>query len=312
MKHDMHHAGRLYDTAETNNIRSALDAIPADIDYENWVRIGMALKVELAEPGYYLFDEWSQGSSQYKQREIRQKWRSFKRNGITIKTVFKLAIENGWQRPKDFNYTPKPIDKELLARERAEKRKLQCEAAKTAQSLWYAGAVPSAHPYLKRKGIQAHGIHQLNVALLVPMRIGKKLWSVQRIYPNGGKFFLAGGKVNGTYFSIGQLDKRLWVCEGFATGASIFESTGDAVAIAFSAGNMANVAAYFLKHHSDIELLIAADSDPTGIKAAEAAMKAGLAARMVYPDFKPGDSGKDWNDHAALYGKNMTLKGLNT
>jgi putative DNA primase/helicase len=309
---DMHHVAKLYASVETNDIRSALHAIPASIDYEHWWRVGAALKSELGEAGFYVFDEWSRGSDQYKQSEVRQKWRSFKRNGITIKTVFRLAIDNGWSRPKDFNYTPRPVDKDLLAREHKAERLKHVQAAITAQAMWNAAVPETSHPYLQNKGIQDHGTRVLDDALLIPMGVGTKIWSVQRIYPNCRKYFLAGGRVNGCYFSIGKLDNSLWICEGFATGASIFESTRDAVAVAFSCGNLARVAAYFRKYHPSVDIQIAADADAPGKSYGVAAMKAGIASRLVFPDFKPGDAGKDWNDHAALYGKAETLEALNS
>ncbi len=303
-------ARHLYATTEVNDIRSALEAIAPDLDYENWYQVGMALKAELGEAGYYIFDEWSQGSDQYKTSEIRQKWRSFKRNGITIKSVFKLAIENGWRPDKDLSYTPKPVDKDLLARERKEKRKSEHKAAETALGMWDAAVPAQNHSYLQRKCIRAYRTRVLGDALLIPMSVGTRLWSIQRIYPNGGKYFLADGKVNGCYYSFGRLDACLWICEGFADGASIFESTGDAVAVAFSGGNMARVATYFRKQHPGIELLIASDSDQAGRVYAVAAMKAGTASKIVFPDFKHGDSGKDWNDYYRHYGAQKTLEAL--
>jgi putative DNA primase/helicase len=305
---EMHQYARLYDNQESSEIRAALDAIPADIAYEDWVRIGMALKAQQGEPGFYLFDEWSAGSEQYKPTEIRQKWRSFRRNGITIKSLFKLARQHGWTKPENFTYTPRPVDKTLVVRERNERRESQVRASEVAQSIWDSALPAISHPYLQAKGSRPHGIHILGNALLIPMRIGQKTWSIQRIYPNGGKYFMRGGRVIGCYHSIGKLTDRLWIAEGFATGASVHEATGDAVAVAFSCGNMAKVARHFRNH--PIELLIASDSDQAGQDCAMKAMKAGCASRMVYPDFKPGDPGKDWNDHCQLYGKAKTREEL--
>ena len=48
----------------------------------------------------------------------------------------------------------------------------------------------------------------------------------------------------GGYFSIGNLEDASVLCivEGFATGATIFEATGYAVAVAFTAVNLMRVA----------------------------------------------------------------------
>ena len=65
-------------------------------------------------------------------------------------------------------------------------------------------------------------------ALLIPvLDTANNLQSLQRIYPDGTKRFLVGGKVSGGQFIIqGQPEKLVAVCEGFATGASIHLATG--------------------------------------------------------------------------------------
>ncbi len=69
-----------------------------------------------------------------------------------------------------------------------------------------------------------------------------KTWSMQTIAPDGAKRFTPGGRVRGCYYSIGKPAGVLVVAEGFATGASIHEATGCAVAVAFNAGNLKAVA----------------------------------------------------------------------
>ena len=60
--------------------------------------------------------------------------------------------------------------------------------------------------------------------------------SLQRIYPDGSKRFLVGGKVQCGHFVIhGPQEKPIAICEGLATGASIHQATGWTVYVAFSA-----------------------------------------------------------------------------
>ena len=61
---------------------------------------------------------------------------------------------------------------------------------------------------------------------------------MQTIAPDGTKMFMSGGRVKGCYYGIGKPKGALIVCEGFATGASIHECTGHAVAVACNAGNL--------------------------------------------------------------------------
>jgi putative DNA primase/helicase len=58
------------------------------------------------------------------------------------------------------------------------------------------------------------------------------------------KRFLPGGDYRGRCFRISAMEGAgpLWLCEGFATGASIHEATGHPVAVGFNAGNLLPVA----------------------------------------------------------------------
>ena len=76
--------------------------------------------------------------------------------------------------------------------------------------------------------------------LLIPLGDKQdKLWSLQKILPDGEKKFLPGGKVDGCFHLFGkEPEKNLCVAEGYATAATIHEATGYAVAVAFNAGNL--------------------------------------------------------------------------
>jgi putative DNA primase/helicase len=133
---------------------------------------------------------------------------------------------------------------QTLAKAReTERERVRAEAAAKAESIWARAArTDEAHPYLAAKGVRAHGIKQLGESLVVPLRRNVKLTSLQFIEPGGSKRFLTGGETAGAYFSIGKPDGGLVICEGYATGATIREATGRAVAVAFNAGNLLEVA----------------------------------------------------------------------
>lgn len=133
--------------------------------------------------------------------------------------------------------------KAMKAQREAEQVQRQKAASQTAAALWQQADPATAHPYLTTKAIQPHGIKTFGDKLLIPMRdTAGTLRSLQTIAPDGGKLFHPGGRVKGCYFGIGKPADGLIVCEGFATGASIHEATGDAVAVAFNAGNLEAVA----------------------------------------------------------------------
>jgi phage/plasmid primase-like uncharacterized protein len=119
---------------------------------------------------------------------------------------------------------------EAMRREReAEEAKRRHDAATTAARIWNAAErAPDDHPYLVCKSIKAHGAKVDDGRLVIPLRAGGELHSLQFIGTDGDKRFLTGGRVAGCYFSIGNMKGAAALCiaEGFATAASIHEATG--------------------------------------------------------------------------------------
>ena len=180
----------------------------------------------------------------------------------------------------------------------------QLKTSQTAAALWQQ-AIPAtaANAYLTRKGIQPHGVKFDGQRLLVPMRdtVGT-LHGLQTITPDGDKRFMTGGRKKGCYHSIGKPAGVLIVCEGYATGASIHESTGDAVAVAFDAGNLEPVAVALRAKYPSLKIIIGADDDyqtdgnPGLTKAKAAALSVdGLLAVPYFPSNR-GDKDTDFND----------------
>jgi hypothetical protein len=58
-------------------IQQALDSINPDIDYDKWVKVGMALHEWDHENGFDLFKDWSEKGSKFKRGECESKWKSF-------------------------------------------------------------------------------------------------------------------------------------------------------------------------------------------------------------------------------------------
>jgi putative DNA primase/helicase len=164
-------------------------------------------------------------------------------------------------------------------------------AAADALKRWTAATPCTQHDYLTRKGIQPHGAKMEGDKLLIPMRdTAGTVHSLQTIAPDGTKMFMSGGRVKGCYFGIGKPKGALIVCEGFATGASIHECTGHAVAVAFNAGNLEAVAVALRGKYPSLKIIIAADDDHQtpgnpGMTKAAAAVQA-TRATLAVPVFK--------------------------
>lgn len=84
------------------------------------------------------------------------------------------------------------------------------------------------------------------LAELVELRLGfgvsRVLHTLQFILPDGSKRFLSGGRISGCYYAMGRPAGVLLLCEGYATGATLHQATGHAVAVAFNCGNLPVVA----------------------------------------------------------------------
>jgi putative DNA primase/helicase len=130
--------------------------------------------------------------------------------------------------------------------------------------------------------------------------------SLHFISPGGDKQFLYGGRVAGCCYGLGLLNKSLYLAEGFATGGTIFEASGEAVAVCFFADNLQHVAEAVRRKCPRAELIICADNDrktpgnPGLIAAKAVARRFGL--RAIWPTFPPGAEGSDFNDLALEIG----------
>jgi hypothetical protein len=85
-------------TSDEPKIREALKFISAD-NYDQWLKVGMALHSWDRTKGLCVFDEWSQTvPEKYNAEELAKKWRSFHEgDGVTIGTVFHLAQQASWK-----------------------------------------------------------------------------------------------------------------------------------------------------------------------------------------------------------------------
>lgn len=187
----------------------------------------------------------------------------------------------------------------------AELERRRARARGIAEQRWSeAKPADPTHPYLAKKQVKAHGIRQEGEKLLVPMRAGPDLHSLQTIDASGVKRFVSGGRVAGCYHSIGKPGGVLCIVEGYATGASVHETTGLPVAVAFNAGNLEAVARSLRARMPDVSIVICADDD-AGTEGNPGLTKAREAARAVggfvaLPDFGPDrpEGATDFNDLA--------------
>jgi putative DNA primase/helicase len=241
------------------------------------------------------------------------------------------------------------------AKKVAEERKLEAKiAAAWAATVWNKCEPCTEHEYLTRKRIQPHGtrilssvdgitldglddsnhyrLNQAVGALVVPMHDEHgNVCGIQFVYPTGHprkkkierdkEFWPSGMAMGGTFGVIGPVRRSgvMLITEGFATGASLHEATGQSVAYAFSANNLAKAAKIIRKKNPKLRLLFCADDDyltdhNPGVTAAVAAHAEFEHSSWIKPDFTGPDGdlrdGKkltDFNDLAILTGSPLAL-----
>lgn len=308
-------------------IGAALTCIPADLARDEWARVGMALKSEMGDAGFDLFNTWSQGSERYDQAATRETWRSIKAGGrVQIGTLFHFAKSHGFKwgdtphaKPAD-QTTQEAQRKARKVRDEAEQAsiaKRHLDTARKAAQQWERASDEGESSYLHKKGVQAHGLRfERGDTVLIPMRdLAGELWNVQRIAPDGAghytKRFLAGGRKSGLMHWLGQPSGAgvMLMAEGYATAASLHEATGHPVCVAFDAGNLPTVAKALRAAHPAATIAVCADNDQAtehgtgrnpGLAKARQAAKA-VQGVAVWPEGLP-EGKTDFNDLHQLTG----------
>jgi len=184
-------------------------------------------------------------------------------------------------------------------------------------------------PYLERKQVGAHGLRFDDNLILIPMidlNLDEtcQIQCLQEIYPEK-KLFPDSPKLRDKNFTnksgglchvIGELKdgKQIRVSEGYATSASVFESTGCSVphVTAFSAGNYKHVIPILKERYPNSPIIICADNniyeDKTkknvGLNEAYNIAKK-YNCDVVFPVFPEGKQydNADFNDLMILEGK---------
>jgi putative DNA primase/helicase len=195
------------------------------------------------------------------------------------------------------------------------------KAAVQAKMLVNAARKAAGNAYLEKKGwadkevltLQGNGLRLGGVDfaaddLVIPLYdLSGNLVNTQLINGSGEKRMLAGGQVTGAAHHFeGNDNTVIWMAEGYATGLTIHELTGETVYVALSANNFPHLAECLREKYPDAVLLMAADNDENGTGQKKAKEAANLASGKVALPVVAGD----WNDIFLQEGRDNTLKQL--
>jgi len=169
----------------------------------------------------------------------------------------------------------------------------------------FAAHGSSSQLYHDVKGVPLYGAAVVDTSIVIKViaKDGKQVGS-QTIKPDGTKRFTAGMVTDGSFAVLnGSVEGRTYLCEGWATAASVALSTGRPAVFCLSSGNLPKVAAILAELRPEADLFVAADNDAAGIKAAK---ETGLQWKA------PSTAGQDWNDVLLAQGEKAVKDALET
>lgn len=205
------------------------------------------------------------------------------------------------------------IQSDRLKKEKEERHKIAILKCKT---IWEATVEPDPdHPYLLKKKIKPLYIRQVGKNLVVPIYAPDgSIQCLQYIQPDGFKLYHIGASPKGGYMAMGEkITDPIRICEGYATGCSIYEAIGETVLVCFTAYNLVNIAKFIRKNFPEHNIHICADDDRKteekiginpGLKYALISAKE-IGATVIYPDFtniSNAETASDFNDLMCLSG----------
>jgi len=196
--------------------------------------------------------------------------------------VFNVVIYGNYKTGDKFKYVSDGVkmtaeDKKALKDQIEKSRKIAEETRAIFQEQvshdvlkkWDSLPKEGVSEYLTRKQIsecQDLGIRfsPKDKSFYVPLiDVSGKLWSVQKIQNDGGKFFFPGGRVEDCFHVIGKIESSdtVRIAEGFATAASISMGCACPVVVAFNSGNLGGVADCLRKKYPSKVFVICGDDD---------------------------------------------------
>lgn len=193
-----------------------------------------------------------------KEPDTKYKWHSRSKDKLT---------------PEERKRINREIEQNKKLKEKSEEKRYERISARLSRVV---EKMPLAeqHAYATRKGIGLHGARFRNKGgeLILPLCDARgRIWTIQRITADGRKYLFTGGKKRGNFYSLsGVLTsaiKRVFITEGYSTGASVLEASGVFTIAAIDSGNIRPVLEALVKAFPATRFIIAADNDAFTVNA---------------------------------------------
>ena len=216
--------------------------------------------------------------------------------GTTVNRKTDLNPQTWGELRRQYAKQQRDLDQQATTRQARKRRMLSA----MVKYIWAACVKPAdwtkPHAYLSKKHVPALNVRRYTSpkrdVLVLPM---VNLWSGQLeslylIYPNGFKRPLKGTQFKGLCMAIGSnlaAASVIWLVEGYATGLSLHNSTGEPVVVAFAASNLEAVAGALVSRYPTAKVKLCCDDDrKTAQKIGRnVGIDYGLKVQQKYPQF---------------------------
>ena len=269
---------------------------------------------------YVLFsDGWPAGTVGCWRGNISEDWKLDSENLSTEE-------ENYLNSEKCREETERALKRRQELKKQLEKKTIE----KVEKTRIYFEGLPNCapnFPYLEKKNILPFGdmrYCKTRNALAIPLYDAKGAFrSVQWIYEDGTKRFEYETSTKGVFFHVGlsELDKDknntlpILVGEGVATMITVYTALECKVPCiaAMNCGNLYEVAQSLKKRYPKRKIIFIADNDSKtpGNPGLTKAIQANELLKLngfILPKFKRTENGSDWNDYAAIHGREDTAE----
>ncbi|EOA4134295.1 DUF5710 domain-containing protein [Campylobacter coli] len=265
---------------------------------------------------------------------------------------FKTGIKENWKMPIEKNQSnniknSQKLHEQIKKDQELREKEILTLQEKTALKLEdeYNNAkwANSNHAYLKKKGFSENFyLKQDNKgSLLIPLKDENgKLWSVQRIFPNGDKIIGViktkeekeqgieySAKKSGCFHLIGAKNleycKEFIIAEGFATAATIYKALNKPVIMGIDAGNLSKIVETLKNKFQNTPITLIADNDKkrelkglsnVGVETAKEIQQKFSDIKVIIPKISDQEAGQgisDFNDIFLNKGLDEVKKQLN-
>ncbi|WP_438722090.1 toprim domain-containing protein [Bartonella rochalimae] len=166
--------------------------------------------------------------------------------------------------------------------------------------------------------------------LIIPLRDKENNLRTLQIVNPTFKSFMKDGKKHESFTIVGaesvgmsalndDLEKPIFIAEGYATASAVAEMVQMPVVAAFDAGNLRNVAKVMRDQYPDRMILFVADNDHASQARGKKSMNVGITAAysaaldigggVIYPEFQEEERDfSDWDDYKRVHGNKKAKK----